>query len=248
MHEAEMHSQNCFITLTYADEHLPADYSVNVRVWQLFMKRLRKSLSGKKIRSFACGEYGDENQRPHYHALLFNHSFSDQKLFSTKNNYKLYTSANLSTLWPYGHSTVGALTYKTAAYTARYIMKKIGGDLAKIGDDLSTDYYMRVHPLTGKLVKVQPEFATQSRRPGIGSSWYDQFSSDAFPSDFLIVDGRKAPVPKFYTLKLKEAELEQIKRRRKAQSRKTKADQTPARLATRELVQQSRLNQLKRPI
>lgn len=240
-----MHPENCFITLTYSNKHLPDDYSVHTRVWQLFMKRLRKSLGSKKIRSFACGEYGDDNLRPHYHALLFNHSFPDQKLYSQKiingQPKNLYTSELLSKLWTYGFSTVAPLTYQTAAYTARYIMKKVGGDPA-------AEHYTRVHPLSGKLVRVQPEFATQSRSEGLGSSWYDKFSSDVFPSDFLVVDGKKHPVPKFYSRKLQQEALDKVHRARKARAQKHKADNSPERLAVRETVQQSKLNRLKREL
>lgn len=79
-HEAQLHEQSAFITLTYDDDHLPADFSVHVKTWQLFMYRLRDSLP-QKIRFFACGEYGDTTQRPHYHALIFNHSFPDKTHF-----------------------------------------------------------------------------------------------------------------------------------------------------------------------
>lgn len=241
MHEAQMHPENCFVTLTYSDEHLPDDYSVHVEVVQKFMKRLRKAYEPKKIRSFAAGEYGDKDNRPHYHLLLFNHSFTDQKLHSQKNKIKLYTSQSLQKLWPYGYSTVGSLTYQTAAYTARYVMKKVGGDLAP-------EHYLRTHPLTGKLVQVQPEFATQSNKPGLASGWYEQFKCDAFPSDFLIVDGKKHPVPKFYTLKLSEEDKTKVQRARKRHALKQKSDNTPERLNVREKVKQAQLERLKRDL
>ena len=40
-HEQKMHEASCFY-LTYDDEHVPADYSVKLRDWQLFLKRTRK--------------------------------------------------------------------------------------------------------------------------------------------------------------------------------------------------------------
>lgn len=241
VHEAQMHEANCFITLTYANEHLPEDYSVNVRTWQLFMKRLRKSLGCKKIRSFACGEYGEENLRPHYHAIIFNHDFADKVLFKTdRTGNRLYTSQNLSTIWPYGHATLGDVTFKSAAYVARYIMKK------KIGKSPDTLHYTRSHPVTGKIVQVQPEFVTQSRRPGLGTSWLGKFKSDAFPSDFLIVDGRRMKPPRFYLDRLPDEEVEKIKRHRKREGLSKKEDHTKERLHVRELVLKAKLNQLKR--
>lgn len=241
-----MHPNNCFVTLTYDDKHLPADFSISVRTHQLFLKRLRES-AGNKIRFFACGEYGEddpnpfEGNRPHYHYLLFNYRPSDLRLHSKSNNIPLYTSEKLSKLWPYGFSTVGNLTYQTAAYCARYTMKKIGGDLA-------AEHYRRVHPVTGALCQVQPEFSKQSNRPGIGDAWYETFKTDIYPSDFCVVNEQKHPVPKFYVKKLAEEERTKIKRRRKLQSKKNRADNTPARLLVREQVKTAQLSALKRTI
>lgn len=240
MHEAQLHPENCFLTLTYDDDHLPTDYSVDVRVHQLFMKRLRE-FAPRKLRFFACGEYGDKDLRPHYHYLIFNYRPHDLKLHSRKNNITLYTSQAIQKLWPFGFSTVGNLTYKTAAYCARYSMKKIGGDLA-------ADHYTRVHPLSGNLVRVQPEFAKQSLRPGIGDAWFEIFKSDIYPSDFCVVEGRRHAVPKFYVKKLAEEEALKVKRRRKAQSNKKRADNTPARLKVRETVQLAKADMLKRSL
>lgn len=241
-HEASMHEANSFITLTYADEHLPDDYSVNVRVFQLFMKKLRNNYPDSKIRFFACGEYGDLNLRPHYHALLFNHDWSDKKLLQkTQSDSLLYTSEQLSSLWPHGFATTGDVTYQSAAYVARYVMKKISGDRA-------ADHYQRIHPVTGKHVKVEPEFCVQSRRPGIGASWYDKYKGDAFPSDFIIVDGKQHPVPKFYAKKLAEEELTAIKRTRKRNALPRKKDATPERLRVREEIKRQSLKKLDRKL
>lgn len=241
-HEAEMHSVNCFITLTYSDDHLPDDYSVSVRTFQLFMKRLRKSLN-QRIRFFACGEYGDLNLRPHYHALIFNHAFDNDKILfkTTSQGNRLYTSPSLSEIWPYGHCIIGDLNYKTAAYTARYVMKKITGDRAEA-------HYRRTHPVTGKQVVVQPEFCVQSRRPGIGAAWFEKWKSDAFPSDFLIVDGRKHSVPSYYFKKLAEEEQSKFKRERKWKSHARKSDNTSERLRVREQVKISNISRLKREL
>lgn len=244
MHEAQLQPNNAFLTLTYEDKQLPDDFSVSVRTLQLFLKRLRKSLP-HKIRFFACGEYGEDDpdpfqgNRPHYHALIFNHQFSDLKLHSKKNDIPLFTSQKLSQLWPYGFSTTGYVTYQTAAYVARYTIKKIGGDPA-------ANHYTRVHPVSGQMVRVKPEFATQSRRPGIGSAWFDTFKSDIYPSDFVVVDGKPHPVPKFYHLKLAEEEQLRSKRLRVAHAKKHKEDNTPARLAVREKVFLDKTKQLKR--
>ena len=69
-----------FLTMTYDDEHLPVVYdpaTERVRAtlvktdFQKYIKRVRKSIHPQKIRYFACGEYGEETQRPHYHAIIY---------------------------------------------------------------------------------------------------------------------------------------------------------------------------------
>lgn len=236
-----MHQQNAFLTLTYADEHLPPDYGVHVKVWQDFNKRLRKQIEPKKIKFYACGEYGDKSLRPHYHALIFGHQFSDLVLWSIKRGQRLYTSKSLDKIWPYGLATTGSVTYQSAAYVARYVMKKIGGDNAP-------EHYTRRHPVTGEWHVVRHEFAVQSRRPGIGSTWYDKYKSDAFPSDYIIVDGKKHPVPRYYTKKLEEEEHEAIIRQRKKSALQRKPDNSKERRAVKAAVRDARLQQLKREL
>ena len=142
-HEAQMHEKNCFITLTFSDEHLPEDRSVDVRHFQLFMKRLRKRY-GDGIRFFHCGEYGDHFGRPHYHACIFNHDFEDKKIWKQSGSGEIiYRSASLEELWPYGYSSVGEVTFESAAYVARYITKKVTGDPAQ-------EHYEYIDPKSGK--------------------------------------------------------------------------------------------------
>ena len=62
-HEASLHDENCWFTLTYDDAHLPDRNSLRRRDLQLFLKRLRKVM--KPFRFFGCGEYGDDSNRPH---------------------------------------------------------------------------------------------------------------------------------------------------------------------------------------
>ena len=124
-HEAKMWEQNCFVTLTYGTGNLPTNGSLCHRDYQLFHKRLVKRLQ-RPIRRFMCGEYGDENGRPHYHACLFNVDFTEDRVYYAKSGSgeKMYTSELLTELWGHGHATVQDLNAKTAAYCAGYVMKK----------------------------------------------------------------------------------------------------------------------------
>ena len=172
--------------------------------------------------------------------MLFR-SVSQSRYYFSKKRSLLYTSQSLQDLWPYGHASVGNVTYQSAAYVARYCMKKVGGEQA-------ADHYLRPHPITGHPHQVRPEFCVMSRRPGIGSSWFNKFASDAFPSDYIIVDGKKHPVPKFYLNKLEEAEQTPIKRRRKKHALTQREHNTPERLAVREKVKTATLKLLKREL
>ena len=144
MHEAKMHDNNCFITLTYDDSKLPerpvgvlpANISLYYEDFQLFMKRLRKHFHPQVIRFYMAGEYGENFGRPHFHSCLFGIDFPDRELFSrTPSGSLIYRSKILESLWPHGYSSVGNFYFKSAAYVARYVMKKITGDPA--GDIIS---------------------------------------------------------------------------------------------------------------
>lgn len=239
LHEAKMHPLNSFFTLTYDDQHVPADFSVNVRDLQLFNKKLRRS-QPQKIRFFACGEYGDTTLRPHYHSLYFNHRPSDLKLYAyNKQNDPIYTSQTINQIWQKGTVFIGNVTAQSAGYVARYSLKKINGDRAD-------DHYTRRSPIDGNIYRVKSEFLVMSRRPGIGATWFDKFSGDCFPSDFIVIDGQRRPIPRYYALKLEEETLRKLKIKRKLKSHKKRADQTPARLKVREEVLASRVKRLNR--
>ena len=88
--------------------------------------------------------------RPHYHALLFNHDFKDKKLWKENaNGDNLYTSEELAEVWSLGFCSLGAVTYQSAAYTARYIMKKISGEQAR-------EHYIWSDPRTGEVFDRRP--------------------------------------------------------------------------------------------
>lgn len=229
VHEASLYEDNCFITLTYSPKYLPEDGSLNVRHFQLFMKRLRKKF-GDGIRFFHCGEYGEKYGRPHYHAILFNFDFHDKYFWKEDNGYKLYRSPTLEALWPFGHSSVGTATFESAAYVARYILKKVTGDVA-------SDHYLSKPDFdTGEVYKLKPEYTTMSRKPGIASKWFDQFQTDVYPNDSVVFRGREMRPPRFYDGKyelISPEDFEVLKERRKRSMELLKGDSTEPRLAAR---------------
>lgn len=242
-HEASLYADNCFITLTYNDKHLPADQSLQLDHFQKFMKRLRKKY-GENIRFYHCGEYGENFGRPHYHACIFNFDFPDKKIWKSERGVNLYRSPSLEKLWTFGYSSVGEVTFESAAYVARYIMKKITGDAAE-------NHYVWIDPETGEIFKRKPEYTTMSRRPGIGKSWFEQYASDVYPDDFIVMRGKKMKPPKFYDSQfelISPGEYEILKKRRKRAASKHVDNNTPERLKVRETVKLSQLSQLKRTL
>ena len=245
MHEASLHTHNRFITLTYDDDHLPELGSLKKSDFQKFMKRLRKRFSDRRIRYYHCGEYGDELDRPHYHAALFNLRFPDEQLLQQRERHALFTSEILQQLWPYGFVTVGDLTFDSAAYAARYCLKKVSGFQGH-------EHYLR-HDENGEAYWLQPEYASMSRRPGLGYDWYQKFKSDVFPSDEIPVPGKGVlhRVPNYYLKLLEQEDPEthkQIKRKRQKFHDDHADDYTPHRLTSKHIIKKRQLESKTRPL
>lgn len=244
-----MHEHSCFITLTFSPEELAKRSnppSLDVGEFQRFMKRLRKKY-GNGIRFFHCGEYGEKNKRPHYHALLFGVDFEDRQLFSQRDGVRLYTSDNLSKLWPYGYATIGNVTFESAAYVARYVMKKVRGEGSK------EHYSNWIDPVTGEISEVKPEYATMSRKPGIGKTWFDEFKNDVYPNDYCVIRGHEIPPPRYYDTILKEEHpelYEEVKAKRKENAPEVydNYDERMDRLWVSQLVKEEALKRLIRDL
>ncbi len=242
VHEATLKVENIFITLTYNNENLPEDGSLNKEHFPLFMKRLRKKYHPKIIRFYHCGEYGDKLGRPHYHAILFGHDFEDKIVISKKGGIPLYKSKILEELWGKGYCSIGAVTYESAAYVARYVMKKVSGEKAK-------EHYEKVDEETGEIKSLTPEYTTMSRRPGIASDWIEKYKKDVYPSDFITHKGRKVRPPEYYDNAFaldEELKMEEIKEKRKEYMRERSKEILPKRLKVRETVARARTRSLKR--
>lgn len=250
-HEASMYPNNCFITLTINDDHIEkicpkekGGYSLNRKTPQNFLKRLRRhdeyhhqkqNLEPRKIRAFYSGEYGDDNSRPHYHMCLFNYHFEDQKYWKHINNNRYYCSDLLNTLWPYGYSSISELNFDTAAYVARYCVKKINGKQKE-------EHYQ------GKL----PEFCQASLKPGIGSSWLDKYGeTDAFNHDEIVVNGHKCKLPRYYDKYLEKKDpiqYSKAKEQRELNAEKNWEDNTYKRLLTKQKCKIAQFKQLVRTL
>jgi len=177
------------------------------------MRRLRKQ-TGKKIRFFVSGEYGEITKRPHYHAIIFGHHWHDQVPLTQLGEQKYFRSEILNKQWQKGNCVIGAVTFESAAYVARYCLKKVTGP----GAD---EYYKRTDE-KGDYEQTR-EFAHMSLKPGIGKTWLDQYKTDIYPNDYVVVKGQKMKPPKYYDKKYKEIEPEnadwlEYERTKKAES------------------------------
>lgn len=269
VHEAQFFQRSCFITLTYDDLRLPAGYSLVQGLvyehFQLFLKRLRISFNGfqavpggkRPIRFFVAGEYGTSNARPHWHACLFNFDFDDKFLYKrTASGALIYRSSVLEDLWPFGFSSIGDVTFQSAAYIARYINAKVTGK--------DSEKFYQVFDLeTGEIFDRRPEFNKSSLKPGLGAYWFDRYSSDVFPHDYVVLAGRKSKPPRYYDKLYARATavsdhvgdrlfeysaLDDVKDRREDLALNSLDDNTTDRLRVREQVALAKLSFFKRQL
>lgn len=235
MHEASLHQDNAYITLTYNDENLPKHGSLDKTAFPKFMKRLRKAIAPRRVRYFHSGEYGDDGSRPHYHALLFGWDWPDKTVWRQDKGIVAWRSAMLEKLWTLGNSETSAVTFESAAYVARYVVKKLTGEPA-------TEKYERLDQY-GELHQVEPEYGTMSRNPGIAKPWLDRYLSDVYPADHVIARGVPAKPPRYYDQVLEQLDPEGSRAIRRARERARKPEEeTPERLAVREVVTFAKLN------
>lgn len=206
-HESTQHLKNSFLTLTYDDEHIPADGKLVKKDLQNFFKRLRKA--GFNIRYFACGEYGEHTRRPHYHVILFGENFQFDKEDLTDT---LYTSETLRKIWGLGHVSIGTVTLQSIMYVVGYTQKKIA--------DPDT-------------------FNLMSKRPSIGLGWIDEYKDDLIKDGFVVIDGKKFNIPKYYMDKYEE-EFKYVKRERLKKAQENELGYNE--LVNKEINFKSRLN------
>lgn len=218
-HEAQYHTNNWFLTLTYNDEHLPTNERINLETGELqtsktlvkghvqeFIKRLREKYTLDKheetrIRYYACGEYGPKGGRPHYHLAIFNAPIVSLKKIGTgAKGSNLYSSPEIEKIWGKGFITIGELTAASAGYIARYMLKK------QKGDDKA--FYEEEN--------IQAPFTLQSTKPGIGLNYYQDHKEEIYMQDCVVLSAngksRRIPVPAYYDKQLEKENPEQLKK------------------------------------
>lgn len=172
------HETCSFVTLTYAEEWLPHQGTLVKRDLQNFFKRLRK-MYPKPIRYFACGEYGDQFGRPHYHAIIFGLS--------------PFEFSFVSACWRFGIVDVRDANIKNMRYVAGYVSKKFSKTKQEFYD---------AHP------SLLPEFCLSSRRPGLGVPSLELILKNSIIQNgdivpYLIFGDKKVKIPRFVLNKMR---------------------------------------------
>lgn len=191
----QLSSQNSlFLTLTYDDDHLPIGLkgkpTCRMDDISKFYKDLRRYCEYHfgffGIRHYSATEYGDLTARPHAHSCVFN---LPQEIIDKNVMYKVsfqgdiyYNNPILSDIWGKGHVVIGNLTYQSAAYVARYVVKKLKGP--------SSSVYNRLG--------IEPEQARMSRKPGIGYLYYEFMKDDIYEYDRIYLPGTPGVKPSKY--------------------------------------------------
>ncbi|WNK14890.1 MAG: replication initiator protein [Microvirus sp.] len=218
-HEATQWEQNSFITLTYNEDNLPDHGSLRYKDLVTFWKRLRKQTG--KLRYYAVGEYGDKTLRPHYHACIFGHDFTQDSIICQETPHRLWINLELTKCWGMGDVKVGMLNFQTARYTASYVTKKLR----------SKQKYVRVDQESGELIPVEQPRAFMSRN--LGLRWWEIYGHQLKDHDHVIIDGQKQKPPKMYDRWLTEQgdiqKIEEIKRKRIEQIKPNTQTETHAR-------------------
>lgn len=249
--ENQMHDTSSFITLTYADEFLPEDGSLCRAELKSFTDRLRTQIkrkyNGKKIVIFGCGEYGGNpgdpvktpEGRPHYHLCIFGFDFPDKYVFKISGSgFPIYRSPFLESIWSLGHSSVQTLEFGDMAYCAGYVDKKALKRATAEQNHCGKKYVGRgkyVVDMNNGLLR-EAEFRVYPVRPALGREWLNKFFNDAYPSGFIVVDGKKFSVPKYYDKVAKERDplmFEEVRKERREKALLRAAENTPERRAVR---------------
>ena len=216
MMEAMKHDENWFLTLTYDNLHLPIGKYGNATLspddLTNFMKRLRKKF-GDGIKYFACGEYGSQTMRPHYHLILFGLHIDDisewfkleqdGKVIAIKKKSKtgedLFNSQTIRKVWSKGDIYLGSVSWNSCNYVARYVLKK----------------QQQQDETPHQKLGIEKEFLRMSRRPGIGYNYFMEKKAIISQSNEIYLPGkdgyiRATPTGYFGKLLKKENEAQGV--------------------------------------
>lgn len=251
-HEFQVREVGAFITLTISDEEAgnfandkkaqnsycrkckngdryyryPINFSLNKKFILDWLKKFRDYLYRQynvSIRYFGCGEYGEQDERPHYHILIFGYNFPDKMRYSiSSKGVPIFVSQELSEQWKYGICTIQEINHRACMYTAKYCTKKMHftEDI-----DIIETYYGREPeflfmskgncqsnrcPYIDDIIKnckgikslrelYNPycDFCNKTRG-GLGYDWLKRYWQDMIKIGYILIDGIKYQIPDYY--------------------------------------------------
>lgn len=188
----DLHSPAAFfLTLTYYEAPMTPNRFMTLNPYDLscFWKRLRKA--GYRFKYYAVGEYGTLHKRPHYHAIVFMEDEITESMFSSV----------IDKYWGWGAIHVGTVSGASVAYTLKYIDKP-----TRIPEHSNDD---RI-----------PEFSRSSQ--GLGKNYVTDDIKDYYNANpdklYLIQDGYKVPMSRYYQNLLLDDQAKAIYRRNAKQA------------------------------
>lgn len=182
-YEQRSWSTSTFLTLTYDETNVPV--SISGPRMTTFIKDLRRRLDYRglgKIKFFGVGEYGEKKGRPHYHLIVYGGPFAYSRECEkepSRSGGAQWTNEHIAAVWTEGRHRLSEVTFESAAYVARYALKKVTGTAA------SSHYGEKL-----------PEFMQCSN--GLGRLHFDRWKEDIYPAGSVIKDGREIQAPKYF--------------------------------------------------
>lgn len=241
MLELQYHENAYFLTLTYNEGNLPLRWHVDKetgeaapvatlvkRDWQLFMKRLRRSFPDQQLRFFMSGEYGEQNFRPHFHAIVFGLNIPDLRFYKKLDKYDYYTSSKIQKIWDFeanlSHNSIDnpdAMVYNVdsgkwsvtpLATRGLVIIGEVNWDTCAYTARYVMDKMKGPSKNFYDERGIEPPFSLMSRRPGIGRQYYDDH--DCYEYSAICVStpqgGKKFPPPKYFDRLLERDDPERL--------------------------------------
>lgn len=268
VHEAKMHEDNCFVTLTFSPEKIVEmcpkvsyqskwnafspepeatkwSYSLDRKHVQDFMKRMRLAFVPPCPEGHDKEEWTKEFGIRVFYCGEYGENGGRPHYHLCLFNFDFHDKK----LW----RTVNGSRY----YNSQCLAELWPYGHSCIGDLTfeSAAYVARycTKKVTGSEAEEHyqgrlPEFCGMSLKPGIGRAWIDRYGkSDVFPYDEVVVRGVRCKPPRYYDKRLEAIDpiaFEALKLRRADRAEEKSADSTYERLATRLKCQEARFKKL----
>lgn len=191
--ELHAHETASFVTLTYNEENYPKNGSISKMFLQEFYDELQhkyKYRTGKTLRFFSCGEYGDHTHRAHYHGIIyglnpdpFDKKNKDRELIADSWHYCNKEMFNWNQR-DFNKNAINFVSRETCQYVAGYVQKKLKSFRAE-------EY---------KKLGIEAPFKIQSK--GLGLQYALDNAEQLRENGFTYYNGKRVRIPRYFREKL----------------------------------------------